>query len=99
MSKYKNPHGLDIFIGETQFWNKCIGTKIIQMTIRYLFQNENADIIFIDPQTWNKRAIRCYEKNGFNPIMVVENRELHDDEPKDCLNMAITSNGKALCTL
>ena len=58
-------------------------------------QNENADIIFIDPQTWNKRAIRCYEKCGFNPIMVAENRELHDDEPKDCLIMVITSNGAA----
>lgn len=99
MSKYDNPHGCDIIIGETQFWNKGIGTKVIQMTIKYLFQNENADIIFIDPQIWNKRAIRCYEKSGFKPLMVAENRELHDDEPKDCLIMVITSKDKALYTL
>jgi len=69
------------------------------MMNRYLFQDENADIIFIDPQTWNKRAVRCYEKSGFNPIMVAKNRELHDDEPKDCLIMVITAKDKALYTL
>lgn len=99
INKYENPHGLDIIIGEKQFWNKSIGTKVIQMTIKYLLQNENADIIFIDPQTWNKRAIRCYEKCGFSPIMVAKNRELHDDEPKDCLIMAITSDNGDLCCL
>ncbi|KAB3525747.1 GNAT family N-acetyltransferase [Alkaliphilus serpentinus] len=99
MTKYKNTHGADIIIGETQFWNKGIGTNVIQMMIRFLFENENADIIFIDPQTWNKRAIRCYEKSGFNPLMVAKNRELLDDIPKDSLIMAITAKDQPLYLL
>lgn len=58
--------------------------------LSYLFLNENADIVFIDPQTWNKRAIRCYEKSGFTPMTVIKNREMHDGEYKDSLIMSIS---------
>jgi aminoglycoside 6'-N-acetyltransferase len=99
MSKYKNPHGIDIIIGETEFWNQGLGTKIMKMTLTYLFDKKNADIVFIDPQTRNVRAIRCYEKSGFQPLMIIKNRELHDDEYKDSLIMYITANDKPLCKL
>lgn len=80
-------YALDIFIGETNCWNKGIGTQIIQMLVNYLFDKKNADAIFIDPQTWNKRAIKCYEKCGFQAIKIAEKRELHDGEYKDSLIM------------
>lgn len=90
MSAFQNPYGIDIVIGETRFWGTGTGTKVMKMTVDYLFGSQNADIIFIDPQTWNKRAIRCYEKSGFKPLTVIEKRELHDDEYKDSLIMCIT---------
>ncbi|MCL1806473.1 MAG: acetyltransferase [Oscillospiraceae bacterium] len=89
-STYQNPYGLDLFIGETEYWNRGIGTKIIQLFISYLFETEHADIVIIDPQTRNKRAIRCYEKCGFQPITVLEKNELHEGEYRDNLVMAIT---------
>jgi len=94
MSKYKNPHGIDIVIGEPDFWNKGIGTNILRLTIQYLFQKRNADLIFIDPQTWNVRAVKCYEKSGFIPLTVIEKREQHDDEYRDSLIMCITRDGQ-----
>jgi aminoglycoside 6'-N-acetyltransferase len=90
MKNYKLPYGMDLFIGETDNWNKGIGTIVVRSLISYLFKNKNADIIFIDPQTWNKRAIRCYEKSGFIPMVIIKNREMHDGEYKDSLIMSIS---------
>lgn len=53
-----------------------IDTKEMRSMISYLFNRKDADIIFIDPQEWNKRAIRCYEKSGFIPRVVIKNREM-----------------------
>jgi len=90
MKNYRLPYGMDLFIGETDDWNKGIGTIVVRSLITYLFMNNNADIIFIDPQTWNARAIRCYEKSGFTPMVVMKNREMHDGEYKDNLIMSIS---------
>ena len=99
MTKYNRPFGIDIVIGEPIFWNKGIGTDVVRLTIQYLFQHRNADIIFIDPQTWNTRAVKCYEKSGFVPLKIIKQRELHDGEYKDSLIMYITQNGKPVCHL
>lgn len=90
LKKYKFPFGFDLFIGETDNWNRGIGAMVVRSLISYLFDNENADIIFIEPQTWNKRAIRCYEKSGFTQMVVIKNREIHDGEYKDSLIMSIS---------
>lgn len=89
INEYAMPYGMDLFIGETDFWNKGIGTNMLKALIQYLFVKENADDI--DPQTWNKRAIKCYEKCGFKPITIIEKRELLDDEYRDNLIMMILS--------
>lgn len=96
MQAFQMPYGMDIVIGEVSYWNKGIGTEIVQTLIKYLFENYNVDIIFIDPQTWNKRAIRCYEKSGFKAIDTIKERELHDGEYKDSLIMCITSNNMTI---
>lgn len=97
-TKYSSPYGMDIVIGDTRYWNKGFGTEIMKKTMQFLFQQEGADIILIDPQIWNKRAIRCYEKCGFKPIFVAKSRELHDDEPIDCQIMAYIKGGQSMVT-
>lgn len=84
---YRNPYGIDVFIGETSYQNKGIGTMALKLLIEYLFKTKNADIILIDPQTWNKRAIKCYEKCGFKAVKILEKRELHEGKYKDNLIM------------
>ena len=91
ISEYKNSYGLDIVIGETDFWGKGFGTRIISQLSGFLFE-KGAGIIFIAPQSWNKRAIRCYEKAGFKPLKIITDMELHDDEYKDGLLMAKTKD-------
>jgi len=92
LQTYSSPYGIDLFIGETNHWNKGVGTKLLLAGLRYLFEYENADVIFIDPLTSNKRAIRCYEKCGFKPVGIIENRELQEGKYKDSLIMLISAS-------
>ena len=92
---YQNPYGIDLFIGESDSRNKGIGTAALRLFVRHLLQSGMADIVLIDPQTWNTRAIRCYEKCGFKALAVLPKREWHEGEHRDNLVMAITAASSA----
>ncbi len=81
-----------MFIGETNYWNRGIGTKILTILINYLFVVLAADQIVIDPHVDNTRAIRCYEKCGFVKIKLLPTHELHEEKYSDCWLMAIERN-------
>ncbi|MEH1968188.1 GNAT family N-acetyltransferase [Nostoc sp.] len=82
-------YGIDLFIGETDYWNKGIGTTILSAIINYLFEQLQAHKIVIDPHVDNLRAIRCYEKCGFVKVKLLPAHELHEGEYSDCWLMAI----------
>jgi len=92
VENYETPYGIDVFIGETIYQNQGIGTKALKLLIKYLFEVKNADVILIDPQAWNKRAIMCYEKCGFKAIKILKKRELHEGEYRDNLIMHLVRN-------
>jgi aminoglycoside 6'-N-acetyltransferase len=77
-------YGLDQFIGETEYWGKGYGTKLIKMLTQYLTTTRKATKIVMDPQQWNERAIRCYEKCGFVKKKELLNHEYHEGEYRDC---------------
>ncbi|WP_152654765.1 GNAT family N-acetyltransferase [Oceanobacillus sp. CFH 90083] len=76
-------YGMDQFIGETKYWNKGIGETLIKSMVDYLVNKRHADKVVMDPQTWNKRALRCYEKCGFKKIKLLPEHELHEGEYRD----------------
>ena len=86
----KGIHGVDLFIGLPQLWNKGIGTAALSALVEYLFDELGALRIIIDPHVSNVRAIRSYEKSGFKTIGVLPGRELHEGEYRDCRLMAIS---------
>lgn len=57
--------GIDQFIGEKDLINRGIGTEMIREFVDHLFRNLNAKKIITDVAPKNRRAIRCYEKVGF----------------------------------
>lgn len=57
--------GIDQFIGETDYINKGVGVKTIEMFVEMIKQRHQPSGIVLDPLPENKRAIRCYEKIGF----------------------------------
>lgn len=77
-------YGMDQFIGEPAYWNKGIGTQLIESVVAYLLTEKGADRIVMDPQTWNERAIRCYEKCRFEKVKLLPKHEWHEGEYRDC---------------
>ena len=84
-------YGMDLFIGETRYWNRGIGTTMVKALLEYLFTVKEASNVFIDPQTWNERAIRCYEKSGFRKVKLLPKNELHEGILRDNWVMKISA--------
>jgi aminoglycoside 6'-N-acetyltransferase len=84
-----NPYALDLFIGEPEYWNRGIGTRFIRLLLRYLFDNRAADWVILDPHVDNARAIRTYEKCGFQKIKVLARHEWHEGRYVDCWLMGV----------
>lgn len=61
-----NIYELDIFIGELDYQNKGLGKICINMITNYLFENKSANKIIMCPLKDNIKAIKCYNKCGFN---------------------------------
>lgn len=80
----ENIYGIDQFIGTTKYWNKGIGTLLVRSMIDFLIKQKQADRIVMDPQTRNKRAIRCYEKCNFKKIKLLPKHEWHEGAYRDC---------------
>jgi aminoglycoside 6'-N-acetyltransferase len=76
--------GIDQFIGEVDYWNRGIGQLLVQSMVEFLVEQKLANKVVMDPQTWNKRAIHCYEKCGFKKIKLLPKHELHEGEYRDC---------------
>lgn len=76
--------GMDQFIGETAYWGKGIGTKLIKTMVNYLIAQHQAVRIMMDPQTWNERALHVYEKCGFRKLALLPKHEYHEGEMRDC---------------
>ncbi|WP_318245263.1 GNAT family N-acetyltransferase [Paenibacillus gallinarum] len=77
-------YGMDQFIGEASYWNRGIGTKLLEFMIRYLTRECGVDRIIMDPQEWNQRAIHVYEKVGFRKVKLLSNHEWHEGTYRDC---------------
>jgi len=57
---------IDILIGEKSYWNRGIGSVIVQMLVNLAFNNEKTDIIYGITGDYNKRSGRIFQKNGFH---------------------------------
>lgn len=86
--------GMDQFIGETEYWNRGLGTELVILTIERIIREKQASRIVLDPQTWNERAIRCYEKCGFQKVKLLPKRDWHEGEYRDCWLMEYVVDGE-----
>ena len=75
---------MDQFLGETACWGKRIGRAFISLLLKHLAAAENAQAVYVDPHTDNKRAIRCYEACGFRQVKLLPKHELHEGSMRDC---------------
>lgn len=52
--------------------------------VNYLTTHQKADKIVMEPQAWNKRALRVYEKCGFVKKKYLTSHEWHEGAYRDC---------------
>lgn len=68
LKKYDSIYEYDIFIGESEYLLREIGTKVVNYINNYIYENYLCDCIVLRPFKRNKRAIKCYEKSGFEIV-------------------------------
>lgn len=59
---------LGIFIGDEEARNRGYGTEVIKLLLDFGFNYLNLHSIQLHVMSFNKRAIRCYEKCGFKEV-------------------------------
>ncbi|MFK7933405.1 MAG: GNAT family N-acetyltransferase [Saprospiraceae bacterium] len=79
-----NLRAIDIWIGEAADLGKGYGTIMMQLAIERSFDASEVTAIMIDPLFSNQRAIRFYQRLGFDEV---ERRMFEND---DCLVMQLT---------
>lgn len=95
LAESESVYGIDMFIGEPDYWNRGIGTRAVSLLLDYLFDTLRATKVVLDTEAWNARAIRCYEKCGFHKIKLLPAHELHEGEYRDSWLMAIENPARA----
>lgn len=58
---------LRIRIGEKAYWNQGYGTEAVQALVLYAFEDLGLNRVYLRVFSFNRRAIRCYLKSGFQP--------------------------------
>ena len=76
-------YGMDQFIGEPEYWSKGIGSNYIKMVFEFLKKERSADAVIVDVRKNNPRAIRAYQKAGFNIIKDLPAHELFEGKKED----------------
>ena len=59
---------LGIIIGEKQYWGQGYGAEAITLLLDYGFNIMNLNSVELGVYSFNRQAIRCYEKVGFKRI-------------------------------
>jgi len=83
---------IGLFIGNKKYWNRGYGTEAINLLMDYGFKALNLHNINLKVYSFNKRAIKCYEKVGFKIIGKQREAVLRDRERHDLILMDILEN-------
>jgi aminoglycoside 6'-N-acetyltransferase len=59
---------VDVFIGEADYRDHGVGTQVVEAVAWELLAHHGAERVVLDPDARNVRAMRCYEKAGFERV-------------------------------
>jgi len=80
---------LAISIGETEHWDRGLGTDAIQQALAHAFDTLRLRRVCLITDADNARGIRCYEKAGFISEGLLRSHRLRYGQPVDMLAMAV----------
>jgi aminoglycoside 6'-N-acetyltransferase len=82
-------YSIDMFIGETGYWNRGLGFHAVSLMVAYLFDKLHAAKVIVSPYSDNTRSIKIYEKCGFRPMHITPRRNGNSNSSPESLLMAI----------
>ena len=86
-------HGCDawvgIGIGDREFWGRGYGTDAMRVILRYAFTELNLHRVSLGLHAYNQRALRSYEKAGFQLEGRVRGEGLREGQRFDAIYMGI----------
>jgi len=82
-----------IFIGDRKYWNKGFGTEATKLILDYGFNILNLNNIMLEVFSFNKRAIKSYEKVGFKMIGKRREAIIFGENKYDEIYMDILAKG------
>lgn len=83
---------LGIAIGDKTFWNQGLGTDAVRTITRFGFDTLNLHRVFLRVYSYNKRAIRAYEKAGFHHEGRWRESHFFNGQYHDTLFMAVLNH-------
>lgn len=78
---------LGILIGDKQYWNQGYGSDAVSAALRFCFDDLGLSRVELDVLERNERAIRAYEKCGFQQVRVRSDKLFRDERPVRVLRM------------
>jgi RimJ/RimL family protein N-acetyltransferase len=88
-----NTAELRIRIGEKDYWGKGIGSEAVKELIDLGFSSGFCESIRLWVRSDNIRAIKSYQKNGFEIIGLVDDVEFDDVKSVSMITMQINRDG------
>jgi aminoglycoside 6'-N-acetyltransferase Ib len=64
--------GIDQFLADADALGRGIGTEMVRAFVARLFEDPTVTRVQTDPDPYNARAVRCYEKAGFQAVGEVD---------------------------
>ena len=78
-----------IFIGDREYLNKGYGTDAMRVLLEFLFEEYNVNKVKLSVFDYNKRAIKSYEKCGFQTEAILRETVFRHGKYQDMRSMAI----------
>ncbi|HEY8463510.1 MAG TPA: GNAT family N-acetyltransferase [Bacillota bacterium] len=78
---------LRVRIGEKTYWGQGYGNEAVRLALDYFMNEKQFKRIYLKVYQFNIRAIRCYQKNGFKPVGILQRK---DQKWKNIILMELT---------
>jgi RimJ/RimL family protein N-acetyltransferase len=76
-------------IGDPDYRSQGYGTEAMNLLLKFAFRGQNLHRVNLGVFSFNKRAIRCYEKSGFKYEGLEREAIFKDDQRWDCHMMGV----------
>jgi len=78
-----------IFIGDPGFWSRGYGSEATALTTVYAMEVLNLNRLELEVFAYNDRALRCYEKLGYQKEGTRRDAKFHEGEYHDAVTMSV----------